>query len=221
MARNLEEIWDGRFYDRDDLVRVGCKDCEGCFSCCQGMGDTIVLDPYDCHRLAAGLGLPPAKLVSQEKIALHVSHGVIVAHLPMNRENDTCIFLDANGRCSVHAFRPGVCRLFPLGRFYEEDGGFRYFLQKDACEKNARTKLRVSRWLDTPNLPKYEEWVNQWHQFLLAKQIEFSALTDEGELKRRNLELLQKLYLLALNPERDMLEELEERLKEIKSGDAT
>ena len=33
-------------------------------------------------------------------------------------------FLNEQGRCSIHDSRPGFCRLFPLGRFYE-NGGFR------------------------------------------------------------------------------------------------
>ena len=46
----------------------------------------------------------------------------------MNNEKEACYFLNEEGRCSIHSFRPGICRLFPLGRFYEEEG-FRYFLQ--------------------------------------------------------------------------------------------
>ena len=32
---------DGRFYELNSMVKVGCQDCEGCFKCCQGMGNSI------------------------------------------------------------------------------------------------------------------------------------------------------------------------------------
>ncbi len=211
MARKLEDIWDGRFYDREDMVRADCGGCAGCSSCCHGMGDTVVLDPYDCHQLVAGLSLAPAELLAQGKLALHVSQGVILPHLPMSGQEEACVFLDGSGRCTVHAFRPGFCRLFPLGRYYE-DGGFRYFLQKDECVKKNRSKIRVSKWLGIPNLPRYEAWVSRWHQFLLSRQVELSACADEQKLRQKNLELLQTMYLTPLTPGRDALDELEERM---------
>lgn len=219
MGRNLEDIWDGRFYDRDDLVRADCGGCQGCSSCCRGMGDTVALDPYDCHQLAAGLSAAPMELLAQGRLALHVSQGVIVPHLPMSGAGESCVFLDGGGRCTVHAFRPGFCRLFPLGRYYEGDG-FRYFLQKDECAKKNRAKIRVGKWLDIPNLPRYEAWVSRWHSFLLSKQIAFSACTDGRRLRENNMGLLERLYWTPLTPGRDAFEELEERLARLEEPGA-
>ena len=58
MKRNvsLEEISDGRLYDENDMVKVGCSDCKGCSSCCRGMGESIILDPLDIWQLSCGLG---------------------------------------------------------------------------------------------------------------------------------------------------------------------
>lgn len=57
MKRNviLEEISDGNLYEANDMVKADCQDCKGCSDCCQGMGDTVILDPLDVHRLCAGL----------------------------------------------------------------------------------------------------------------------------------------------------------------------
>ena len=41
----LEEISDGRLYEANDMVKADCQDCKGCFDCCTGMGDSVVLDP--------------------------------------------------------------------------------------------------------------------------------------------------------------------------------
>ncbi len=52
---DLNEISDGRLYTANDMVKADCMGCQGCASCCQGMGDSIVLDPYDMYRLCMGL----------------------------------------------------------------------------------------------------------------------------------------------------------------------
>ena len=51
---DLNEISDGRLYSSGDMVKVDCHDCEGCSACCQGMGDSILLDPMDLWRLQLG-----------------------------------------------------------------------------------------------------------------------------------------------------------------------
>ena len=45
-----------RRYGPQDMVRISSSACAGCGACCRGMGDTIVLDPYDVWQLTAGLG---------------------------------------------------------------------------------------------------------------------------------------------------------------------
>ena len=136
---DLNEISDGRLYSSGDMVKVDCHDCEGCSACCQGMGDSILLDPMDLWRLQLG-----------------------------KKENfDTLLanYLELNGRCSIHGYRPGICRLFPLGRIYEEDG-FKYFIQIHECKKQERGKVKIKKWLGISNQKRYEDFVWRWHTFL-------------------------------------------------------
>ena len=157
---SLEEISDGKLYTANDMVKADCLGCQGCSRCCHEMGDSILLDPYDIWRFQKGLGKDAQTLLAEGKIALRVVDSVIVPHLkmqPMNGEGEKCPFLDEKGWCTIHAFRPGLCRLFPLGRYYEGDG-FRYFLQKSECD-HPKAKVKVSKWLDVPELPKYEQYV--------------------------------------------------------------
>ena len=60
MERNVEidKISDGKRYGANDLVKVGCDDCRGCSACCNGMGDSIVLDPMDVYRLESLQSMP-------------------------------------------------------------------------------------------------------------------------------------------------------------------
>ena len=144
---NLDEISDGKLYDANDMVKVGCSDCAGCSACCHGMGETIVLDPYDIWQLTSHLGCTFEQLLSSGRIALHVYEGLILPSLNLVGEEEGCPFLNKEGRCSIHSFRPGICRCFPLGRLYE-NGSFRYFLQIHECRKENRTKMKIRKWLE-------------------------------------------------------------------------
>lgn len=203
MKRNvsLEEISDGRLYDENDLVKVGCNDCAGCSSCCRGMGDTIILDPLDAYRLSEGLKKPFQELLGSHA-ELGVVDGLILPHLKMSGTEEACSFLDAEGRCSIHPFRPGICRLFPLGRYYE-NGTFRYFLQKDECAKTNRTKMKVSKWIDTPDLKNYKEFVLAWHNFLKDCEQMLEDQQDEEFAKNLSLYLLKLFYLRTYETEMD------------------
>ena len=117
MKRNvtLEEISDGNLYEANDMVKADCQDCKGCSDCCQGLGDTVILDPLDVHRLCAGLKKLPEELLGSV-LELGVTDGNILPHLAMKGTEERCVFLNTEGRCSIHDIRPGFCRLFPLGR---------------------------------------------------------------------------------------------------------
>lgn len=94
MIRNcsLEEISDGKLYSENDMVKADTNQCQGCNSvCCHGMGDSIVLDPYDICRLTRQLQMPFESLV-EKHLALNVVDGVILPNLKMAGENETCTF---------------------------------------------------------------------------------------------------------------------------------
>ena len=80
---DLKDISDGRLYSRDDLVRAGCGNCEGCSACCQGMGTSLVLDPLDVDRLCRGLGATFQGLL-QGPLELGAADGMILPHMAMN-----------------------------------------------------------------------------------------------------------------------------------------
>lgn len=250
---SLEEISDGRLYGKNDMVRADCGGCHGCFACCQGMGVSAILDPLDIYRLTVGLSLTFEELM-EDKIELNVADGVILPNLKMSGDDERCAFLDRAGRCSIHPQRPGICRLFPLGRYYppregEQDAetagsgtsllegnvlrqseqgaetagdgtaangsarpaiGFRYFLQVHECPMPNRTKVKVRKWVDTPELDRYERFVNDWHDFLEEVQGRLSQETEE-ELRKINLLLLKLFYVRPYEKE-DFYGQFEARL---------
>ena len=205
---SLEEISDGKLYTSNDMVKADCGDCAGCSACCHGMGESIVLDPLDIYRLTTNLEMSFEALLTQY-IELNVVDGVILPNLKMAGPEEACGFLNEKGRCSIHSHRPGICRLFPLGRFYE-DGDFKYFLQTNECKKENRTKVKVKKWIDTPNLKQYEEFVNDWHNFLLNMQ-ERAADSDETSAKQISMFILQNFYMKPYDRSKEFYPQYEER----------
>ena len=210
MKRNvsLEEISDGKLYTSNDMVKADCGDCAGCSAFCHGMGESIVLDPLDIYRLTTNLEMSFEALLAQY-IELNVVDGIILPNLHMAGEEEACGFLDRNGRCSIHAHRPGICRLFPLGRYYE-DGSFQYFLQVHECKKENRTKVKVKKWIDTPNVKQYEWFVNDWHNFLMQMEAR-SNDSDETTAKQVSMFLLQNFYIKPYDRSVDFYPQYEER----------
>ena len=209
---SLEEISDGRLYELNDMVKADCQDCIGCSDCCQGMGDSVVLDPYDVYRLCRGLGKNMNELL-EKYLELGVVDGNILPHLRMQGEKEQCVFLDENGRCSIHSIRPGFCRLFPLGRFYE-DGGFKYILQIHECKKTNRSKIKVRKWIDTPDLKEYEKFVADWHYFLLDVQEVLYNSEDSQLIRNLNLYVVRRFFMQPYSMEEDFYSQFYARLKE-------
>lgn len=212
---NMSQISDGKLYGINDMVKAGCDDCKGCSACCQGMGNSIVLDPYDVYRLTTGLNCKFEELLI-DKLDLNVVEGIILPNLKMNGPQESCAFLNEQGRCSIHVLRPGICRIFPLGRIYE-DGTFQYFLQVHECKKKDRTKVKIKNWIDTPNVSKNEAFINCWHYFLKDLSGKMPTLS-EATVKQINMYILNAFFLTMYQGNRDFYEQFEERMEAAKEA---
>ena len=218
MKRNVDinEISDGRLYSSGDMVKADCHDCEGCSECCRGMGSSIILDPMDIWRIQKGIGKGFQALLEKGKIELNMADGMILPDLKMDTEREACPFLDSRGRCSVHACRPGLCRLFPLGRYYEENG-FKYFIQIHECRKQDRGKIKIKKWLGIPNLKAYENYIMEWHAFLNQCENALETLSEEN-VRILEMYVLRRFYETAYMAadENGFYEEFSSRLGEVR-----
>ncbi|SEA03988.1 Putative zinc-or iron-chelating domain-containing protein [Lachnospiraceae bacterium NK3A20] len=135
-----------------------------------------------------------------------------------------CRFLKEDGRCAIHAFRPGFCRLFPLGRDYDADTRtFRYFIVDNGCPMPGKMKVRISKWLGVPNLTRYERYISDWHYFCREVQAKIASLDElnpDGTAVRGSFTekltafILQVFYLTPYDPSRDFYELFDLRLAE-------
>ncbi|NCB91283.1 MAG: YkgJ family cysteine cluster protein [Clostridia bacterium] len=207
---DLKDITDGKLYNSNDMVKAGCGDCEGCSDCCQGMGESILLDPNDIFRLTVNLECSFDELL-QTCVELHVVDGIILPNLKMVGVSQRCAFLNEKGRCNIHTIRPGICRLFPLGRCYD-DGDFQYFLQIYECRKEPKTKVKIKNWLDTPELKKYERFISDWHYFQKDVQRILRGIQNEVMVRKTNLYLLEQFFREPYDGAQDFYEQFYDRL---------
>ena len=204
-----------KFVNLNDLVRADCHGCHGCSLCCRDMGDSILLDPYDAFQLQKG-EKTVSSLLESGVAALTVWEGMILPHLLMNKVTGACSFLSAEGRCSIHAYRPGMCRLFPLGRNYS-DGKMNYFLLEHACENKSRSKIKVSRWLGIAPAEQYHQFVLAWHDFRHA-MVDILSEAEEEQAKQLNLYLLRTFFLAPYDVMGDFYEQFENRVVRIREA---
>lgn len=200
-------------YSNNEMARLGCNECSGCSSCCRAMGQSIILDPYDIYQLQIAAGQTFAQLM-QDMIELHVEDGLILPSVRMQDSTDACGFLNRDGRCSIHAHRPGLCRLFPLGRNYD-DRGLRYFLLEDACRIQNRTKVKIKKWLGIDSLSKYEEFLIIWHDLRKKVRSQIMERRSDDYTQEINVKLLETFYRKPYDIERDFYTQFKERIKSI------
>lgn len=189
---SMEDISDGRLYGPNDMVRADTGMCPDCSRCCTNVGNTIVLDPFDLWRMKKKTGKNVQELIDSGKIELNVVDGLILPDIAMDKDNK-CGFLSDKGRCSIHDARPGICRLFPLGRIYSEDD-FSYFLQTDECPKSDRTKIKVKKWLDEKNIELNHIFIKEWHFFIKDIGNRLCQLKKQGKG-----EIVNEITMFILN----------------------
>lgn len=210
----LSDISDGQSYDLMDTVLADTKGCEGCSACCENVGDLVTLTPYDLYQMRVATGMTLDALfeghlqkVTQDKITL--------PHLKMVTENQNCAFLDKDKRCAIHAYRPNICRLFPLGRFYE-NGDFHYFLQNNACIKEDLEPVVVNDWINIPNYDDNKIFILSWYQFIKALTFRMKFVRDEAEIEAIQKDILDTFFRLEAQDDLTFYATFQRELKKAK-----
>lgn len=214
MYRNetLDEISDGKLYGENDMVRADTAGCEGCRQvCCHGMDSSIVLDPFDVHRLTSRLGKTFEQLLDGY-IEINLVDGISLPNMAMNADTGSCSFLDDNNKCTIHDARPAVCRMFPLGRYWEDETHFRYILQKNQCNKDNLSKIKVKKWINSEYGAEYDDFVVKWHSFLSVVRNACEHLTSQEQRYTVCMYILKTFYRTPYGTDMEFFEEIGHRI---------
>ena len=144
--------------------------CNRCKKCCHDK--RINLTPYEILRLARNL-----RITTGEFISKFTEEGGTI--LRFRSEDRGCSLLGEDG-CTVHADRPGACRIYPLGGSFQLDGQERFALFTPHPES-----LGV---YGTPDTLKPGDTV--------ASFLEAQAIAPYHEANKRYVELLTRLLPL-------------------------
>lgn len=209
----LDKISDGRLYDIEDVVKADTCGCDGCSDCCKDVGDLVVLTPFDIYEITNYLNMDFDKLIG-DKIVLRENNKIVLPYLKMQEKNKNCSFLDEKGRCTIHLKRPNICRLFPLGRAYQ-DNDFKYFLQVDNCPKDELKDVKVSQWINIENYNENKKFILEWYKFIKALTFRLKFVRDEKEIAHINEILLDNFYRVKID--NDFYKSFEELLPKVKN----
>ena len=187
----LDKISDGKLYDIEDMVKADTCGCNGCNDCCLDVGDLVVLTPFDVYEIVNCLGVTFDDLLG-DKIELRQNNKILLPYLKM-QDNNRCSFLNEQGRCIIHSKRPNICRMFPLGRVYQ-DNDFKYFLQIGNCPKEDLKDVKVSDWVGIENYNENKEFILEWYKLTKALAFRLKFVRDEKEIEEINQILLDSCY---------------------------
>jgi len=161
---DLDDFFTGNeeYLTADDMAEVVCNDCLGCKNCCRELSAAITLDAWDVALLKEGLGKSFDELLDDGSLKLEISDGVLLPTFGNKSDAPECVFLGENGRCTIHPYRAGICRMYPLARRWRADGSFAYYLQKNECPNRTGEKMKVSEWLGYPDTDAYETAIRSY-----------------------------------------------------------
>ncbi len=132
--------------------------CSRCGHCCRHK--RIQINPYEVARLARHLGL-----ATSEFRARHTEDGEGTAL--RQKPGGDCEFLGAEG-CTVHADRPLVCRLYPLGRRIGSDSSesFRRLEPHPLSRGTFGTDGTVGAWLEAQDTAPFIRAADAYFEWL-------------------------------------------------------
>ena len=198
-----------------ELYHVLKFNCKQCGHCC----DTtlIQLSPFDLKMLCDKLGISAIKF--HEQYSLFRSLDRIPRCFLRNMPR--CPFKDKSNNCNVYSSRPLRCRLFPLGRIYENGKIFIVLPEEKCIGFDTGKKKLISEFLEEQNVNELNSESERWNNFLIAlkddpiiKNEQFPQLfkkvfygfdeelikQERAKLKEESLEeFMNNLYALFLN----------------------
>ncbi len=188
------------FQDIESLT-VGLDDtfkfhCTQCGKCCRNRDD-ILLSAFDIFKMSRYLKMNPEEFV-KKYCNWYIGENSRIPIIRLNSvgKNYRCPLL-RNNKCSVHAVKPAVCAMFPLGRYIavnHDDAGeaglegqaVKYLLQDPECGDTSETHT-VREWLTDFDIKTEDEAFMRWH----------TTLFEIGEIIRK-LEKTEDMMTMVL-----------------------
>jgi hypothetical protein len=127
--------------------------CRVCGQCCSGK--VIMVGPHEILGMSRELGMS-----ATDFLAVHADNGGTTLRYG---EDGRCAFVTPAG-CRVHARRPLVCRLYPLGRTVDDTGDERFgvFTPEPDCKAEIGTAGTVDSFIGSQGVGPYLGWSRRY-----------------------------------------------------------
>lgn len=187
----------------EDTFEFGCKQCG---NCCRNRQEPIMLTGYDLFNIAKATNLSLIEAMVKYTECILGADSRLPVVLLTERYDGSCKLL-RKGKCMIQQDKPLVCRLYPLGRFF--DGKQYFYFTQDTC-KGEGQKIKLKDWLDEFNITVYDEASTLWGKLVYGAALYMQKLLKENSEK---VETFQNSCLYAFYCSHDLDLPIEENLK--------
>lgn len=199
MDKRMEDILDNMQNNSLELDDAFAFKCRGCGKCCKNRED-ILLTTRDLYNIAVSLGRTIEYVVERycEVYIGRDSRMPIIRLMPTGPER-VCPLMRGK-KCIVHAAKPSVCALFPLGRAVSFDRADKkeikaedirpvYFSQPAVCGTQDKSQT-VREWLTQFGIPIEDEFYGLWNENL-AFLSDFFRELEKNNVTEKSMEIIR------------------------------
>lgn len=201
--------------DPNEPIKLGCNSCG---KCCRDRED-ILLKPNDLYSMAKALNKEPIDIIHycNTYVGNNSNVPIIAIKFRPTTTGTICPFLkkvdDKTYHCRVHSGKPGVCRIYPLGRIEVKDE-ITYIIQDIKCvTEEEKIETTINEWtLSKENFG--EEYLKAYFGLIMKLKTHISLTKLWKAAEKRNTKdiimakIISFLYIL------DSDKSLEDNLKE-------
>ncbi len=154
-----------------DLVELACG-MDGCESNCCTKSAPIILNPYEISLICRESGMRYEDLL--DIVDTDRAKGFPLVMLP---RDPSCHFWTSKG-CRIYTSRPLACRLFPLGRVFENGASHIVLPELNVCSGFSRASRRtVADYLNGQDAAQQVRMADRWIEFV--SEMELLPLPDK------------------------------------------
>lgn len=189
---NAEQFLENAFKSPEDMFRFSCKMCG---QCCRNRPEPVLVNGADIFRMAKALGLSTSEFMAKNTTYYlgENSHAPVAV---LNERLDGSCRMLRKGKCMVHADKPAVCALHPLGRMQDiRTGEMTYFLIPHVCRNGeGGREWTLREWIDAFHLEETEKMSAAWNSLFGGIFKVTCKMKPEKISKDMELAMLGALY---------------------------
>lgn len=205
----------------DDTFEFNCR---ACGKCCKNRHD-ILLTPYDTFRVASHFKRTTKEIIDRhcEVYEGRQSHFPVVHVLPIPPDN-ACPFL-LNKKCTVHAKKPVLCRVYPLARIFavardgesEGDEKPRYYFNGAGCKHEPKS-ITVREWIADVANEESEQAAKLWGDITatIYPLIQPDKLKVSTETRQQMFNILFSVLYLEYDMNKPFIPQFQENFEKLK-----